>query len=150
MTGEELVRSVSKRRTKPENSLHKERKQTQRTLTGQCQNTTKPECQYCGLTHERGADKCPAYGKECTYCHKRNHFARKCRLKPKGDTRQRIHVATNRDESEDDDECLTRNYADSASTGCSGDAMQRQLWVELSATGLCQHVHQWKRCQIPA
>ena len=37
MTGEELVHSVSKRRTKPENSRKssdKERKQTQRTLTG--------------------------------------------------------------------------------------------------------------------
>ena len=52
MTGEELAHFVSKRQTKPENSRKssdKERKQTQRTLTGQSQSTPKPECQYCGL-----------------------------------------------------------------------------------------------------
>ena len=36
------------------------------------------------------------------------------------------------------------SYADSASIGCSGYAMQRQVWVELSASGLCQYAQQWK------
>ncbi|XP_062517054.1 uncharacterized protein LOC134192312 [Corticium candelabrum] len=105
VTGEELVHSVSIRRTKPDYSRKlsdKERKNTKRSHGSESEHP-ELECQYRGLKHERGADKCPAYGKECTYCHKRNHFARKCRSKRQRDTRQRIHVATNRDESAEDD-----------------------------------------------
>ena len=35
------------------------------------------ECRYCGGTHEKL--KCPAYGKTCTKCSKKNHFAKVCR-----------------------------------------------------------------------
>ena len=35
------------------------------------------KCTYCGRPHERG--KCPAYGKTCTLCNKKNHFAAVCR-----------------------------------------------------------------------
>ena len=37
-------------------------------------------CKYCGLQHMRG--KCPAFGKVCSACKKRNHFAKVCRSKP--------------------------------------------------------------------
>ena len=30
-------------------------------------------CKFCGRTHNRG--NCPAYGKECNHCKKKNHFA---------------------------------------------------------------------------
>ncbi|XP_029054611.2 uncharacterized protein K02A2.6-like [Osmia bicornis bicornis] len=33
-------------------------------------------CRYCGYTHEWG--RCPAYGKVCSHCQKRNHFAKVC------------------------------------------------------------------------
>ena len=36
-------------------------------------------CRYCGTKHSRG--KCPAYGKQCLKCSKRNHFASVCRSK---------------------------------------------------------------------
>ncbi|XP_033121317.1 uncharacterized protein K02A2.6-like [Anneissia japonica] len=35
------------------------------------------QCTYCGRDHE--IRKCPAYGKVCKKCHKRNHFANVCR-----------------------------------------------------------------------
>jgi hypothetical protein len=35
------------------------------------------KCGNCGLTHQPKA--CPAYGKECNSCHKKNHFAKCCR-----------------------------------------------------------------------
>ena len=36
-------------------------------------------CNYCGFnTHPPGKD-CPAYGKECRTCKKKNHFAKMCR-----------------------------------------------------------------------
>lgn len=37
------------------------------------------KCQYCGGKHEKG--KCPAFGKECKNCRKRNHFEKVCRYK---------------------------------------------------------------------
>ena len=35
------------------------------------------ECSYCGEEHEK--KKCPAYGKFCESCGKRNHYAKMCR-----------------------------------------------------------------------
>ena len=37
------------------------------------------DCQYCGNTHQRR--KCPAYGKICKKCNRKNHFASVCRSK---------------------------------------------------------------------
>lgn len=37
-------------------------------------------CKYCAGKHVKG--KCPAYGKECSKCHKLNHFSRACLSKP--------------------------------------------------------------------
>lgn len=44
-------------------------------------NKSTLNCSYCGSTH--ATNKCPAYGKQCTYCHKKNHFASVCRSKKK-------------------------------------------------------------------
>ena len=41
------------------------------------------DCRFCGGSHVAG--NCPAYGKSCTTCGKRNHFAKVCRSK---DTQQ--------------------------------------------------------------
>ena len=38
-------------------------------------------CKYCGSSHERNRDKCPAYGKKCSQCGKINHFQSVCRQK---------------------------------------------------------------------
>ena len=37
------------------------------------------DCKYCGKTHE--AKKCPAFGKVCSQCQRRNHFALVCKSK---------------------------------------------------------------------
>ena len=36
------------------------------------------ECKYCSRKHERGMEKCPAYGKTCTKCSNQNHFSYVC------------------------------------------------------------------------
>ena len=36
-------------------------------------------CGKCGYKHE--PSKCPAFGKVCKNCNKRNHFAKKCKSK---------------------------------------------------------------------
>lgn len=37
------------------------------------------QCKYCGYEHQKG--KCPAYGKICRKCNRKNHFANKCNSK---------------------------------------------------------------------
>lgn len=37
------------------------------------------ECKFCGRSHVRQKERCPAYGKLCNKCHQKNHFANKCR-----------------------------------------------------------------------
>lgn len=35
-------------------------------------------CKYCGYNHVPDKSKCPAWGKKCSLCKGRNHFAKKC------------------------------------------------------------------------
>ena len=35
------------------------------------------DCGYCGCSHDKG--DCPAYGKTCNRCGRKNHFAKKCK-----------------------------------------------------------------------
>ncbi|XP_062576513.1 uncharacterized protein K02A2.6-like [Saccostrea cucullata] len=42
-------------------------------------------CEYCGLRHRKDKADCPAYGKECSSCGRKNHFARVCK---QGNTKQ--------------------------------------------------------------
>ena len=49
--------------------------------SNQRQDSVVKDCKYCGRTHAR--QKCPAYGKECRACSKKNHFAAVCRQKAK-------------------------------------------------------------------
>lgn len=39
-------------------------------------------CKFCGRTHAMSRGECPAYGKTCNVCKKRNHFANCCNKKP--------------------------------------------------------------------
>lgn len=50
------------------------------------------ECKFCGRTHERTKQKCPAFGKKCAKCGRENHFAAKCKAKP--DQRRKKNVST--------------------------------------------------------
>ena len=38
---------------------------------------------YCGREHEIKREKCPAFGKTCTNCLKKNHFQAICKFKKK-------------------------------------------------------------------
>lgn len=49
------------------------------------------QCKFCGNTHRRGRDFCPAFGKNCRHCGTANHFAKVC-MKRGRDMRQ-LHAA---------------------------------------------------------
>ena len=44
--------------------------------------------QFCGYRHKRGY--CPAFGKTCNVCHKKNHFAKVCKA-----TIKEVHTVSN-------------------------------------------------------
>ena len=71
--------------------------------TGQTSSWPK-NCKYCGRSHPKDKSKCPAYGKTCTYCSKKNHFESMCMAKKnqvKGNPRmKKVNLC---DESEDSD-----------------------------------------------
>ena len=47
-------------------------------LNGSKMGRAMKECKYCSRKHERGMEKCPAYGKTCTKCSNQNHFRSVC------------------------------------------------------------------------
>ena len=48
------------------------------------------KCKYCGKSHRRIKEECPAWGKKCLTCNKSNHFASQCRSK-QGPVKGKIH-----------------------------------------------------------
>jgi hypothetical protein len=52
---------------------------TQSKKMSQSANAQILACKFCGGQHERNRSKCPAYGKTCSNCKRRNHFAKVCR-----------------------------------------------------------------------
>lgn len=57
------------------------------------ENKDRNSCNFCGTIHQRG--KCPAFGKRCSNCKKRNHFAGVCKSK---------HVRELREENSEENE----------------------------------------------
>ena len=50
------------------------------------------DCRFCGKSHERNKQKCPAYGKKCKKCGKDNHFATKCKTSQQTAEKKRRQV----------------------------------------------------------
>lgn len=48
---------------------------------GNMSQQKKIDCKFCGYKHWYG--RCPAFGKECSKCNKRNHFAQVCKTEKK-------------------------------------------------------------------
>lgn len=46
---------------------------------------TQWSCKYCGGSHKRGREQCPAYGKTCRICGISNHFAKVCQAGSRSD-----------------------------------------------------------------
>ena len=53
-------------------------KNTERRRASRPTGTNMIRCKFCGKTHIRRKEECPAYGRTCKVCGKRNHFAKCC------------------------------------------------------------------------
>ena len=56
------------------------------------------QCLFCGYEHKLTRDKCPAYGKQCARCGKKNHFQKQCKVR----MNPRVHQMEEIDEFIDD------------------------------------------------
>lgn len=69
------------------------------------------KCRYCGFSHGRGEEPCPAYGNICRSCGTANHFTKVC-MKSKRKEGKVHSPETNTDEGNDssqdinDSECI--------------------------------------------
>ncbi|CAM1297642.1 Uncharacterised protein r2_g700 [Pycnogonum litorale] len=52
-------------------------------------------CLYCGRSHRRRKEDCPAWGQTCSRCHLKNHFAVKCK------TSDDVHQVTTEDRDQE-------------------------------------------------
>ncbi len=77
-------------------------------------------CKYCGLRIHKPGENCPAYGKTCRKCGRRNHFARQCtdgnQPRPTSDKKRKHIKKTEQteakyDETSSDDEFLNEAAA---------------------------------------
>ena len=62
-------------------SQNSQNSQNQSQNMSQNKNFLRQPCRACGSKHLAKRDACPAWGKECRECGKKNHFAKQCRSK---------------------------------------------------------------------
>jgi len=65
----------------------------------------KGKCTFCGSSHSRGS--CPALGKTCDYCQRRDHFAKVCRKRLRDFGGKRIHAVAESEGSDNEANFLT-------------------------------------------
>lgn len=104
--GECEVDSVNKRHSGQNNrarhsSMTSDRNsRSKQVQEGRTERSNVVACRNCGRNHE--ARRCPAYGKECYRCQKKNHFGKMCRSDSKQSQRPNKEVKAIRADSSDD------------------------------------------------
>ncbi|KAK0156623.1 hypothetical protein N1851_000054 [Merluccius polli] len=80
------------------------------------------ECKFCGKTHEKSKQKCPAFGKKCAKCGRENHFAAKCKAKPEQRWKKNVStIATEYVSDEYEDITCITETVDAVETDTSTD-----------------------------
>lgn len=111
----------------PEQMIH-ELRQTQRSKPQRYKQkpdndrkpTGKPQkCRFCGQSHKPGRKQCPAWGKFCSDCGIKNHFAEVCQQKTRNVGNAQTHAIDDEDADSDSDYmgCVTVEQAINEVTG---------------------------------
>ena len=79
-----------------DHTVHALRSTSRKMKQPQKQANSRSKCGKCGNHHSKG--QCPAYGKKCLKCHKRNHFAAVCK------SQKSVHLMHNDDSDQSDTE----------------------------------------------
>ncbi|KAK5853431.1 hypothetical protein PBY51_007214 [Eleginops maclovinus] len=94
----------------------------------------KVDCTFCGKSHERSKQKCPAYGKTCKKCGKENHFAAKCKASQQPreweQRKKQVHnVAEQESDEFDEILCVTEEKIETVSSVDSDKRHNTQLFA---------------------
>uniref|UniRef100_A0AAV2K178 Ig-like domain-containing protein n=1 Tax=Knipowitschia caucasica TaxID=637954 RepID=A0AAV2K178_KNICA len=100
-----------------------------------------PNCRYCGNTHTRGRDHCPAFGKKCKLCGTNNHFAKVCMKSKRGSTTGKVLCMDGEAESGQSSEEETHLYM-IESVSAVGQTKGKKWFVTLKFNSKSQ------RCQL--
>ena len=87
---------------RPSNAIQTIKRSANRLNTKPHQQERVPniDCRFCGKNHKYGRNFCPAYGKQCTRCHGRNHFKATCQRQIH-QVHDEDHVQTDREDDLD-------------------------------------------------
>ena len=117
--------SISKHHRKAPKDAHKPRTNSQML---KC-------CLFCAQQHVRKKEMCPAWGKTCTKCKRKNHFSQCCSNYKKFSKRSRVHQLDEDSPSDQYDEC---DYEDSDESDiacltdiCAIDQVTGPLYAEM-------------------
>ena len=80
-------------------------KQSSSRRPGSSSGSQKKKCKFCGSSHPWGS--CPAFGKICSYCQKKDHFANVCRKRMRDSGGKIVHAVVESDGSDNDADFLT-------------------------------------------
>lgn len=86
-------------------------------------------CNYCGEKHERG--KCPAYGKVCSHCKRKNHFAKVCGQKQEGNPKKKVKSVAHEDQSDSESSKSIEKVIDNSG---KGGGVQAELKMKFDET----------------
>ncbi|KAJ8049054.1 hypothetical protein HOLleu_01612 [Holothuria leucospilota] len=77
-------------------------------------------CKFCGSSHPKRKEDCPAWGKTCKNCGKKNHFAAQCKSAPKSHTQNKQANQINQveDNQSDDHEWINSIHTEKKDLGC--------------------------------
>ncbi len=91
--------------------------------------------------HERNKEACPAYGKTCVKCKKKNHFTCRATYK-KASTRSRVYQVEEESPSKSDQSVYSSDESDVACVTdiCTVDQGTGPLYAEMSVENMKQHV----------
>ncbi|PAA47069.1 hypothetical protein BOX15_Mlig004214g7 [Macrostomum lignano] len=80
-------------------------------------------CRYCGKQHTFGSKHCPAFGKMCSNCRRKNHFKAMCQQKFRNNPTRHVRLVDEHDDENDEDTggSLTKSWA--VSSVASSDQM---------------------------
>ena len=91
-------------------------------------------CKFCGKKHVRSREECPAWGKSCSKCGEKNHFADKCTESskssrpPKNKTKRKpVHTIQ--------EDCSSEEYLLTVSAESLDSVNSQTLYAKMVANG---------------
>ena len=96
-------------------------------------------CRYCGTTHQRKKELCPAFGSRCNKCGRENHFAKVCMRKEKIQRKKSVRAVSGNESTDSGDSIQTVELVPSKNhtimTVQDPDSYQPRLFTTMKIKG---------------